>query len=150
MRLVVTIFYSLVIAFLFILSQFFVPVIRDLFKGSLLFLLPFVVFSLLGVALMVATVKKKIKGKLKKFLLLTGASATGILLSILLHNFVYGIFAYFFGPDFWDKIGLGDEPIFFFLTIIVCPAAFLIGVMGSALLLIKSTKWKNKIPSTTS
>ena len=107
------VFWALVGIFLLILSQILVPAVRDLFRGSLLFLVPFAVFFLLGAALIFLTLKKKVKGKLKKFLILAGASATGFFISVLLHNLI-----------------LGDEPVFFLLAIIVCPIGFLIGAIG--------------------
>ena len=120
-----------------IVSQFFIPVIRELFKGSLLSLLPLAVFSFLGMVLIFLTLKEKVKGKLKKFLILTGISSAGFFISVLLHNFVYGLLIVIFGAGFWDKIGLGDEPFFFLLAIIVCPIGFLIGVVGSLVLFIR-------------
>lgn len=99
-----------------------------------------IVFFLLGLFLIFLTLKKKVKGKLKKFLILTGVSSAGFIISVLLHNFIYGLFIYLFGADFWDKIGLKDEPIFFFLAIIVCPIGFFIGVVGSLVLFIRKRK----------
>jgi hypothetical protein len=86
---------------------------------------------------MVLTIKGKVAGKLKKFLLLTGASAIGFLLFIILHNLIYGLFIFFFGENFWERIGLGDEPLFFILATIVCPITFVIGVVGSGGLLFR-------------
>lgn len=59
---------------------------------------------------------------------------------IYLHNFVYGLLIYWFGADFWDRIGLADEPFFFLLGIIVCPIGFLIGAVGSIVLFIRERK----------
>ncbi|MCL5986810.1 MAG: hypothetical protein M1371_09675 [Actinobacteria bacterium] len=94
------------------------------------------IFFLLGIAIIVLTIKAKLKGLIKKFLLLAGASITGILVFALLHNLVYGLFIYFFGANFWDRIG-GDEPFFFILATIVCPIGFLVGAIGSIVLLSK-------------
>lgn len=78
------------------------------------------------------------KGRaLKKFLMLMGISVVGFFVSIVLHNLVYGLFIYLFGADFWDKIGIGDEPIFFLIAIIVCPIGFLIGTIGTIILFMK-------------
>ena len=68
-------FWTLIIVFCFILSEFFVPIISEFLKGSLLFLAPFIVFSLLGVLLVFLTFKQDIQGKIRKYLLLTGVSA---------------------------------------------------------------------------
>ena len=125
-------FWLLVGVFAFGVGQFITPLLR-----GPLFLVPFLVFFLLGIALLVLTLKEKMAGKLKKFLLLTSASAIGFFLFILLHNLVYALFIYFFGENFWERIGLGDERFFFFLAIIVCPIGFLIGVVGSGTLLLK-------------
>jgi len=99
-----------------------------------------IVFFGLGVALIFLTVKEKVRGVSKKFLVLTGASAAGLPVSIVLHNAVYGLFIHFFGADFWDRIGLGDEPFFFIMAIVVCPLGFLVGVVGSIVMGIKSSR----------
>ncbi|GAG61024.1 unnamed protein product, partial [marine sediment metagenome] len=52
----------------------------------------------------------------------------------------YALFILLFGADFWERIGIGDEPVFFILAIIVCPIAFLVGVIGSIVLFIKKKK----------
>ena len=134
---VFTVFWILLGTFVFILGMFFVPAIRDLFRGSILFLLPLILFSLLGAVLIILTIRKKVVGRLKKFLIVTGASATGCFISIFLHNMIYGLFIYCFGEDFWTNIGFGDEPFFFIITIFVCPVAFLIGTVGTIYCLLK-------------
>ena len=139
-----SIFWALVGVFIVVASVFFIPVFRDLLRGSLLFLSPFVVFFLLGAALIFFTVKEKVGGMLKKFLLLTGASAAGFLLFILLHNAVYGLFIHFFGADFWNG---GDEPFFFIMAIFVCPIGFLVGAVGSIVLAIRRYRMAEKSPS---
>ncbi len=79
----------------------------------------------LGVTLLVLTVKTKAGGMLKKFLLLTGASAVGLPVFAILHNVVSGLFN-------------TEEPVFFIIAIIVCPIGFLVGVIGTIVLAIKS------------
>jgi hypothetical protein len=130
-------FWVLAGVFLIVVAEFFIPAFRDLLKGSLWFLAPMAAFCLLGIVLLILATKEQAERKLKKFLLLTGASATGFFVSILLHNLIYGLFAYFFGADFWQRIGLGDEPFFFIVAIFVCPLGFLVGVVGTLVLLLK-------------
>lgn len=137
------IFWALIGAFIVVVCLFSIPVFRDLLRGSELFLLPIAVFFLLGVALIFFTVREKLRGIHKKFLLLTGASAVGFFVSILLHNAIYGLFIYWFGADFWDRIGLGDEPFFFIIAIIICPLGFLVGAVGSVVLAIKNKRAKH-------
>jgi len=124
---------------------FFIPPFRDLLAGSALFLTPFVIFFLLGIALIVLTLREKVGGTLQKFFLLTGASSTGVFVFILLHNLVYALFIHFFGEGFWDRIGIGDEPVFFTMALFVCPLGFLVGVVGSIILAIKNFRMAKKI-----
>jgi hypothetical protein len=67
---------------------------------------------------------------------LAGASAAAIPVCALLHNVVYGLFLWWFGEGFWERHG-ADEPVFFLLAVVVCPALFLIGAVGSIAFFIK-------------
>jgi len=130
-------FLALVGMFILILCQFFVPLVREFFRGSVLFLVPFIIFSLLGGILVFLTLKRKVEGGLKTFLLLTGISSGGFFVSVFLHNVVYALFILLFGEGFWEKSSWGDEPFFFLLAIVVCPIVFFIGVIGSAILFVR-------------
>jgi hypothetical protein len=98
------------------------------------------VFAGLGVTLLVLTVKTKVAGILKKFLLLTGASAVGFPVFAVLHNLVYALLILWFGEDFWGANG--DEPVFFILATIVCPIGFLVGAVGTIVLANKNKRAK--------
>lgn len=137
-----TVLCTLVTVFLLTVSQFLIPFVRDIFRGSLLFLLPPLILLLLGIILIIITLKTKVKGKLKKFLLLTGWSAVGILTSIFLHNMVYGLLITIFGPDFWGGNGTGDEALFFILALFIFPVTFIVGAIGSSILLCKRKSQK--------
>lgn len=137
MLLIEFIFCALVVVFLFILGQFFVPEFRDFFKGSLVFLLPFAAFCLLGAVLIFLTFKKKVGGKLRRFLILTGASAVGFFASVVLHNFFYAlgvltnnIFVLHYLFEFLHGA-------FFIIGLLVCPVGFLVGGMGSIFCFLK-------------
>jgi hypothetical protein len=137
------IFWALLAVFVIIVCFFLIPPFGDLLAGSELFLIPFALFFLLGIALIVLTLKEKVAGILKKFFLLTGASATGVLVFILLHNVIYALFIYFFGEGFWNG---GDEPFFFIMATLVCPLAFLVGAVGSIVLGFKNYRLAKKLP----
>ena len=140
------IFWALVGVFIVIVSVFSIPAFRDLVMGFLFIIISGSIFLLLGVALIVLTIKEKVGGTLKKFFLLTGASSAGFFVFVLLHNFIYGLFIHFLGADFWDRIGLGDEPVFFIMAIVVCPLGFLVGAIGSIVLGIKRFRMAKKLP----
>ena len=139
-----SIFWALVAVFMVIAGVFLIPVARESVMGFLFLVISGAVFCLLGVALMVFTVREKVGGILKKFLLLTGASAAGFLVSILLHNAVYGLFIHWFGADFWNG---GDEPVFLIMATVVCPVGFLVGVVGSIVLAIKKDRMARVLPA---
>ena len=73
---------------------------------------------------------------LRIFLLIAGISLGVFIISVFLHNAIYGLFIHFFGADFWDRIGVGDEPVFFFLSLLSV-VAFAVGIIGSLVMFIK-------------
>jgi hypothetical protein len=93
-------------------------------------------FGLLGLVLVVLTLRLHEARLHRAFFLLTGISAALIPISVLLHNLVYALCIVFFGKEFWQ--GGSDEPLFFILALIVCPALFMIGAVGSTVLLVRS------------
>ena len=79
---------------------------------------------------------------LKKFLLLMGISAGAFIVSILLHNAIYGLVyvTMLNRPDL-------DEIAFFIIAVFLCPIAFLAGAVGSIVLGIKKFRASKKLPS---
>jgi hypothetical protein len=127
-KLVWSIFWALAGVFVVVLGTIF----TGMPLGAYLFFAVMAVFFGLGVTLLVLTARAKLKKMPKAFLLLTGASAVGLPVFAVLHNLVYALFIYFFGEGFWG--GIGDEPVFFILAVIVSPIAFLVGAIGSIVL----------------
>ena len=139
-KLIRAVFWGLVAAFIVVIGLFSIPTARELLMGSIFLVTSGAVLSSLGGALIYATLKEQMAGMLKKFLILTGASAVGIPISVVLHNTIYGLLIYWFGADFWERIGLEDEPFFFILAIIVCPIGFLAGTVGSIVQFVKNAR----------
>lgn len=135
-----TTFYSLIGVFVVIISMFFVPVVREFVQGPFLFLTPFIIFSLLGAALIFLTAKSKIRGKHRKLLILTGVSAAGFFVSILLHNLLYALAIVASHIIVLKYIFEFLHAVFFILAIPVCPLGFLIGATGSTIIFIKKRK----------
>lgn len=86
------------------------------------FALVAIVLCVLSAALVVLTLKLKETLIRRIFFLMTGLAALALPVFAILHNVVYGLF--FHGKD-------GDEAVFFILAVIVCPAVFVIGMLGS-------------------
>jgi len=134
------IFLILIGVFILMLGEIFVPEIRELFRGSLLFLLPFLIFSLLGAILVFLTIKKKIEGTLKKFLILTGLCAVGFFVSVFLHNAFYALGIITNRIMILSYLMNALNIIFFFVAIFICPLGFLLGIIGSMAVFIKKRK----------
>ena len=109
----------------------------------LLALAPLIVVGVLliviGIVLILTTVKRKVTGKLKMFQLLAGASALGIPVFAVLHNVAYMLVIMWFGES---AFGNGDEPVFFFLAVIVCPLGLLVGGIGTIIIRRKHRRTK--------
>ena len=126
-RLIWSIFWAMVGVLVIVFSAMVMGPPRLPHRIYLLVLLPFmVVFFLLGVTLLIMTVKTKVSGMLKGFLLLTGASPVAMLVFGILHNVIGGL-AHF------------EEPVCFVIAVIVCPIAFLVGAIGSIVLRVKKS-----------
>lgn len=132
-------FWALIIVFAFIAGQFFIPQISILLQGSELFLIPFIIFSLLGFALIFFTLKEKKTGLLKKFLLLTGISAASFFINVFLHNAFYALAIV--SGDITTLRYLMEifHASFFLIAIFGCPAGFLVGSIGSIVLFVKKS-----------
>jgi hypothetical protein len=107
---------------------------------SIFFPLSGLLFFALGLALLILIVRARLDRLLKRFLLVTSSSAVGVFVSILLHGVVFGLLILVFGEDFWTRTGLEDEPFFFILGLMVCPLAYLVGTIGSIVLMFRKKK----------
>jgi len=111
----------------------FVPIVKTrLFEiaGPVIVFSEWVIFFLLGIILIILTLKDKVEGSPRKFLFLTGISAVGFLVFVLLHNLVSGFLSTIFNREI-------EEPIFFILAVFASPLGFLVGSIGSIVLFIK-------------
>jgi hypothetical protein len=94
------------------------------------------IFLLLGIALIILAAKAPLTRALRVFLIMAGSAGAAFLLSVVLHNLVYGLLIWWFGEDFWGAQGGGDEAFFFIIAIFVCPLVFLVGTVGSIVMFI--------------
>ncbi|MBS0266792.1 MAG: hypothetical protein JSS02_32995 [Planctomycetes bacterium] len=86
-----------------------------------------------GLTLVLLTLKSSGSKLEKAFLLLAGGSPAAMLICAILHNLVYALCQVWFGADFWPRHGT-DEPFFLILAVIVCPILFVVGSIGSLVL----------------
>ena len=154
-RPILPVFWALLGAFILTFLSIFVmnPPIRTILNNlypdetvavvvSILFRLSGLLFLALGLTLLVLTVRARARldRPLKRFLLLTSSSAVGVFASLLLHGVVYGLIILIFGEDFWSRTGLEDEPFFFIMGLFICPVAYLVGTIGSIVLMFRRKK----------
>jgi len=78
----------------------------------------------------------------RKFLILTGISVLGFFVSVLLHNFLYGAAVLTSQIAILHYLFEVLHVVFFLIAIFVCPAAFLISIVGSVVLFIKEKRRK--------
>ena len=129
-------FWALVAVFLLTAGEFCIPAVRELVRGRQFLILP-IIFSLLGAVLLIFTLVMKIRGLIGWFLLLTGGSAAGFFVFILLHNMFYALGTISSQIAILSYLMEIIHAVFFFASIFVCPLGFLIGAIGSIILFIK-------------
>ena len=91
----------------------------------------------LGLALLILSIRAKSVGALRRFLILTAASSTGFAVSAALHNMFYALGTL---TDDWPILGYaltGLNVAFFLIAVFVCPLGFLAGVVGTIVVLIR-------------
>ncbi len=95
---------------------------------------------LLGIALIFFTLKEKVKGKLKLFLLLTGSSIVGFFVFVILHNLFYALGIITGHITVLKYLMEIIHVVFFIIAVLICPIGFLVGAIGSIVLLIKKKR----------
>lgn len=136
-------FYLLVVVFALAISIIFIPAFRGFVSGTFM-IISGVILVILGSILIGLTLVQKVEGKLKKFLMLTGASAAGFFIFALLHNIFYGLEQITGRIAILSYLMKAFEVIFFLIAIFVCPIGFLIGVIGTIVMFNKKRKMLQK------
>jgi len=132
-------FYTLVAVFVSAISIIFIPAFRGFISGTFM-IISGVILVILGSVLIGLTLVQKVEGKLKKFLVLTGASAAGFFVFAILHNIFYGLEQITGHIAILSYSMKALEVIFFLIAIFACPIGFLIGVIGTIIIFNKKRK----------
>jgi hypothetical protein len=136
-------FYLLVVVFVLTISIIFIPAFREFVSGTFM-IISGVILVILGSMLIGLTLVQKVKGKLKKLLILTGASAAGFFVFVLLHNIFYALGQVASHITILSYLMKAFEVVFFLVAIFASPIGFLIGVIGTIVLLNKKRKMLQK------
>src|SRR5665648_325704 len=116
-------FYLLVAVFILAVSIIFIPAFRGIVSGIFM-IIPSAILLLFSSVLIGLTLVQKVEGKLKKFLMLTGASAAGFFVFVLLHNIFYGLEQITSHLTILSYLMKALEVIFFLIAIFACPHRF--------------------------
>ncbi|MBN2100467.1 hypothetical protein JW710_01035 [Candidatus Dojkabacteria bacterium] len=122
------------------LVVFWMILMSNYIGGGELIVLFWLLTFLLGGALAVMTFRQKVKGTMRRFLLLTGFSAVGFPLFVFAHNMFYALAIVFEDSDVLRTICEVLEVSGFLIAIFACPIGFLVGATGVGVLLLKGKK----------
>ena len=132
-------FYSLVAVFVLAISIIFIPAFRGIVSGTFM-IISSAILLIFSSVLIGLTLVQKVEGKLKKFLMLTGASAAGFFVFVLLHNIFYGLAQVTSHITILSYLMKALEVIFFLIAIFACPIGFIIGAIGTIVMFNKKRK----------
>ena len=131
-------FWALVAAFAALILTVLFPDVLDFFRP--LFLSLMALCFLLGLALLILSVRWQERTLLRTFWILTGASTAGAALGSVLHNAFYALATV---TDKWPVLSAAMEVLevaFFVLATVLCPVAFLVGTVGAIVLLARRSR----------
>ena len=134
-RTLFVVFWTLVAAFAALVLTVLFPDVLDFFRPVFLSLMA--LCSLLGLALLILSVRWKQHTLLRTFWILAGASTTGFALGSVLHNAFYAL-ATVTGK--WPILSAAMEVLevaFFLFATVLCPVAFLVGTVGAIVLIVR-------------
>ena len=132
-------FYLLVAVFILAVSIIFIPAFRGIVSGTFMIISSAILLTFSSV-LIGLTLVQKVEGKLKNFLMLTGASAAGFFVFVLLHNIFYALEQITNHITILSYLMKAFEVIFFLIAIFACPIGFVIGVIGTIVMFNKKRK----------
>jgi len=132
------VFWVLVAAFSVLVLTVLFPDVLGLFRPMFLSLMA--LCFLLGLALLILSVRWKQRTLLRVFWILAGASTTGSALGSVLHNVFYALATV---TSNWPILSAAIEVLevaFFLVATLLCPVAFLVGTVGAIVLMVRRSR----------
>ena len=129
------VFWALVAAFAALVLTVLLPDVLDFFRPVFLSLMA--LCFLLGLALLILSVRWKQRTTLRTFWILAGASTAGAALGSVLHNAFYALATV---TAKWPVLSVAMEVLegtFFLVSVLLCPVAFLVGTVGAIVLILR-------------
>jgi hypothetical protein len=134
-RSLLIVFWALVAAFAALILTVLLPDVLDFFRPVFLSLMA--LCFLLGLTLLILSVRWKQRTLLRTFWLLVGASTAGFALGSALHNAFYALVMV---TGKWPILNAAMEVLevaFFLIATLLCPLAFLVGTVGAIVLIVR-------------
>ena len=128
--------YSLIIIFVILLGYFLIPIFQDVARPFFFLAAALgIIFLILGT--MLAIISRKEKGALRIFLMITGISAICPFVFSILHNVFYALAIMFENLKLFFEILHASS---FLIALIVAPITFIIGAIGSVIIMKRTHK----------
>ena len=134
-RSLLVVFWALVVAFAALVLTVLLPDVNPFFRPIFLSLMA--LCFLLGLALLILSVRWQERILLRTFWILAGASTAGAALGIVLHNAFSALATV---TTKWPVLSTAMEVldgVFFVIATVLCPVAFLVGTVGAIVLLVR-------------
>ena len=142
-RSLLIVFWVLVAAFVALILTVLLPDVLSLLFRPVFLSLTAICF-LLGLALLILSVRWQERTLLRTFWILAGASTAGFALGSVLHNVFYALATI---TEQWSILSGAMEVLevaFFLIAVLLCPVAFLVGTVGAIVLIVRG-----RAPATT-
>jgi hypothetical protein len=129
------VFWALVAAFAALVLTVLLPDVLSFFRP--VFLVLMALCFLLGLALLILSLRWKQRTLLRTFWILAGASTAGVALGSVLHNAFYALATV---TGNWPILNGAMEVLevaFLLIATLLCPVAFLVGTVGAIVLIVR-------------
>ena len=133
------VFWALVVAFVALILTVLLPDVLSLLFRPVFLSLTAICF-LLGLALLILSVRWQERTLLRTFWILAGASTAGFALGSVLHNVFYALATV---TGNWPILSGAMEVLeaaFFVIGTLLCPVACLVGMVGAIVLLVRRSR----------
>jgi len=137
---IVTLLILQISSFLLMLTAIFVVSVRNTFREHGVFLLPIIMYSVLGMLIMIIILKEKSYVQGRKWLLFSALSSAGFLVMSISHNVMYALSIMDLPMMVINKLAEWLHVILFITAIIISPIAYLVGVIGFGLSCLKKNQ----------
>ena len=119
-----------VLSFSIMISSVLIVPLRNYFRVRGIFLLPMVIYSVLGMILFVSIMNDKTKNKNRKWMMISALSSSMFFVLVIMHNAFYALSVMSFKMVFINIAAGWIHAILFIMAVILCPLIYALGIAG--------------------